>query len=148
MTSFAFRKSEFDLRDEVLSALSAPPMRHPSWQKPIVIEAVPCESRWRRTRMALAKKAVVVLVAVAVFGVTTLRPRPAQALDAWAWAGIGVAAYAAFVITMTVIVFGGKSAPLTAEDGTSPLEEKRDPGTIRFGSSCKSTDGNVPIACW
>jgi hypothetical protein len=98
--------------------------------------------------MAFAKKAVVLLVVLAVFGVTTLRPRPAHAISEWGLAGIGVAAYAVFVITMTIVVFGGKSAPLTAEDGTSPLEEDRDPGTFRFGTNCRSTDGNVPIACW
>jgi len=98
--------------------------------------------------MSFVKKAVVLLVAVAVFGVTTMRPRPAHALSDWAYAGIGVAAYAVFVITMTVIVFGGKTAPLTAEDGTSPLEKEKDPSTVRFGNHCKSTDGNMPIACW
>ena len=98
--------------------------------------------------MSFAKKAVVLLVAVAVFGVTTLRPRPAHAISDWGLAGIGVAAYAVFVITMTIVVFGGKSAPLTAEDGKSPLDKERDPGTVRLGNDCNSTDGNVPIACW
>jgi hypothetical protein len=97
--------------------------------------------------MSLAKKVVTLILAVALLMVTTLRPKPAMALDAWAWAGIGIASYIVFVITMTAIIFGGQAAPL-AEDGSSPLEEKVEPGTVQFGTNCRSTDGNVPIACW
>jgi hypothetical protein len=98
--------------------------------------------------MALTKKGLVLIVAVALFGVTTLRPKAAHAISDWAWAGIGVASYAVLVITLTAVVFGGQSAPLTAEDGTQPLKDAEDPGTVRFGTGCKSADGNVPIACW
>lgn len=98
--------------------------------------------------MSLAKKGLVLIVAVALFGVTTIRPRAAHAISDWAWAGIGVASYAVLVISLTALVFGGQSAPLTSEDGTQPLKDGKDPETLRFGSDCSSTDGNVPIACW
>jgi hypothetical protein len=98
--------------------------------------------------MSLAKKTVILVLSIALLSATTLRPKPAHAISDWAWAGIGVASYAVLVITLTAIVFGGKSAPLTGEDGRPVLRDDRDPGTLQFGSSCNSTDGNVPIACW
>lgn len=98
--------------------------------------------------MSLAKKSVIVILAFALFGATTLRPRPVQALSDWEWAGVGVASYAVLVITLTWIVFGGKSAPLTAENGQPPLREDQGQGALQFGTNCNSTDGNVPIACW
>lgn len=97
--------------------------------------------------MAFLKKAVVLVLAVALLAATALRPKPAQALDAWAWAGIGVAAYAVFVFTMTIVIFGGSSAPLT-ETGLPPLEEAKEPGSVRFGSDCRNAEGEMPIACW
>lgn len=98
--------------------------------------------------MALTKKGLLIIVALALFGMTVMRPKPAHAISDWAWAGIGVASYAVLVITLTAVVFGGQSAPLTSEDGTHPLKDDQDPGTVRFGTNCTSTDGNVPIACW
>jgi hypothetical protein len=98
--------------------------------------------------MPLAKKTVVLILSVALLGATALRPKAVYALSDWEWAGIGVASYAVLVITLTAIVFGGRSAPLTAEDGRPPLREDQDPGTLRLGTDCNSTDGNVPIACW
>jgi hypothetical protein len=98
--------------------------------------------------MSLAKKMVILILSVALFGATALRPKAVHAITDWGWAGIGVASYAVLVITLTAIVFGGKSAPLTDEHGKPPLQEDQDPGTLRLGTDCNSTDGNVPIACW
>lgn len=98
--------------------------------------------------MSFAKKAVILVLAVALFGATTLRPKAAHAISDWAWAGIGVASYAVLVITLTVVLFSGQSAPLTGEDGRPVLPDDKDPGTLRFGTHCNGTDGNVPIACW
>jgi hypothetical protein len=97
--------------------------------------------------MSFAKKIATLTLAIALLMATSLRPKPAMALDAWAWAGIGIASYLVFVVTMTAIIFGGQSAPL-AEDGKSSLEENAEPGTLQFGTNCRSSDGNVPIACW
>ena len=98
--------------------------------------------------MSFPKKTVILVLAVALFTVTTFRPKPAQAISDWAWAGIGVVSYAVLVITLTLVVFGGKSAPLTDENGKHPLQEPQEPGTLQFGTDCNSADGNVPIACW
>jgi hypothetical protein len=97
--------------------------------------------------MALAKKVVILFLATALLAATAVRPRPAQALDAWAWVAIGVGSYAVFVLTMTALIFGGSSAPLT-EAGLPPLESAEEPGTIRFGTDCRGTGLDRPIACW
>lgn len=97
--------------------------------------------------MRLTKKTAILLLAVVLLGTTAVRPRAAQALDAWAWAGIGVASYAAFIFTMTLVIFGGSPAPLT-ETGRPPLEGEKEPGAVRFGTACRSSEGTVPIACW
>jgi len=97
--------------------------------------------------MPLAKKTMTLMLAVALFALTALQPKPAQGLNTWEWAAIGVASYAVFVFTMTIIIFGGSSAPLT-EAGRPPLEKPKEPGTLRFGSDCRTSEAEMPIACW